>query len=153
MDNNIISAFIGQSMVANIMAELQALEIEYQNHKALILTESDLQCHLFNRVRSRFPNNEPSMDSHITGSAVHSEVKFYNEHNKLLIIPDLTIIDPHDVSIYHSVEFSMSPNGPRYGPLPSKDYQFGGDALVIELKFCRKKGGINSKNVKHYQKD
>jgi len=43
--------------------------------------------------------------------------------------------------------------GPKYKRLPRKDFEFSGDALVIELKFCRKKGGINAKDIRTYKSD
>ena len=148
------SGYINLEMLNIITEELRDLEREYREHKALLLTEDDLQNHLFNRIRNRFPDNVHTMDRGITGCAIHSEVKFYDQNGQLTLIPDLCIIPPGELSIYHSVMYGTTPKkGPKYKRLPSKNFEFSGDALVIELKFCRKKGGINAKDILTYKND
>ncbi len=146
--------YIAPPMLDVIEAELRQLEQEFQVNQALLLTEDDLQCHLFGRLRARYPTYIETMDRGVTGLAIHSEVKFYDEDGKLTLIPDLCIIPPGELSIYASIMYGSSPrNLLKRNRLPSKNFEFGGDALAIELKFCRKKGGINAKDINHYKKD
>jgi len=93
------SNYINIEMLNIISEELRDLEREFQAHKALLLTEDDLQNHLFNRIRNRFPDNLHTMDRGITGCAIHSEVKFYDLNGQLTLIPDLCIIPPGELSI------------------------------------------------------
>lgn len=144
---------INQELAESIINELQSLEKEFQEHKALLLTEDDLKCHVFKRIHSFIPDNTQTIDSDISGSALHSEVKFFDENGKLTLVPDLTVISPVNMSIYHSVEFRITNKGPRYGPLPSKSFEIGGDAIIIELKFCREKTGITEADIASYQTD
>lgn len=144
---------INQELVDRIIKELQSLESEFQEHKALLLTEDDLKCHVFKRIHSLIPDNTQTVDSDVSGSALHSEVKFFDENGKLTLIPDLTLISPKNISIYHSVEFRIKKKGPKYGPLPSKSFEIGGDAIIIELKFCREQTGITETDIASYQTD
>lgn len=144
---------IDENLVEKIMGLIRELELEFQNHKALILTEDDFKCHLFKKIYSLIPNKLQTIDSDITGSALHSEVKFYDDNNNLTLVPDLTIISPQNISIYHSVEFRVTRKGPKYGRLPSKSFEIGGDAIIIELKFCRDKNGMNSEDIQKYKED
>jgi hypothetical protein len=144
---------INAELVERIITELQNLEIEYQNHKALILTEDDLKCQVFKKISAIIPDNLPTINPNISGSALHTEVKFFDEHGKLTLVPDLTIVYPRNISIYHSVEFRITRNGPKYGALPSKDFEIGGDAIIMELKFRRAKIGISEKAISSYQDD
>jgi len=144
---------INEEFIDRIITELQNLEREFQAHKALLLTEDDLKCHVFKRIHSFIPDNSQTIDSGISGSALHSEVKFFDEDGKLTLVPDLTIISPSNISIYHSVEFRITNKGPKYGPLPSKSFEIGGDAIIIELKFCRAHVGILESDIVSYQND
>ena len=147
------SLTIDSSLIGYIITQLESLQTEYQRHKALILTEDDLQSHLFSRIHRLFSVNTLTMDRGITGCALHSEVKFYDENLKLTLVPDLMVVSPSDISILHSVQFSMTPSGPKHGRLPTRDFEFGGDVLIVQLKFCRKKKGITSKDIQRYQVD
>jgi hypothetical protein len=146
--------YIDTPILDAVAAEIRSLEQEFKLHKALLLTEDDLQCHLFGRLRARYPGYIPTMDQGTDGLAIHSEVKFYDANGKLTLIPDLCIIPPGELSIYASVMYGTTPRTIlRRNKLPSKGFEFSGDALAIELKYCRKKSGINDKDIAHYQLD
>lgn len=147
---------IETKLVNRIIDELKKLEKDFQKYKALILTEDDLKCHIFHRIYSFLHIKSRTMDSDILGSHIHSEVKFYDEHEKLTLVPDITILSPRNTSIYHSVEFKISRSrfhNKKYGELPSKSYEMGGDAIILELKFCRNKNGISESDIKKYKTD
>jgi len=144
---------IDTDTINRIINELKNLETEYQTHKALILTESDLKCHLFSRIHALFPDGTKTIDSHITGTALHSEVKFFDEHDELTLVPDLTVISPENISIYHSVEFGITSKGIKYKGFSRKNFEIGGDAIIIELKFCREQIGITTADLQTYKAD
>lgn len=148
-----MNLIINDLLVDRILGQLQDLEAEFQRHKALLLTEDDLKCHVFKRIHSFIPDNSQTMDADVSGSALHSEVKFFDENGKLTLVPDLTVISPRNISIYHSVEFRITHKGPKYGPLPSKSFEIGGSVVIIELKFCRDQAGITGANIQSYQED
>jgi len=136
-----------------VIDQLKELEREYQANQALFLTEDDIKCHLFRTLHDLFPIFSPTLNANVTGSALHSEVKFFDENDMLTLIPDLTIVNPTYVSIFHSVEFRITNRGSKYGPLPRKSFESGGEAFVIELKFCREKAGLTEANIQSYQND
>lgn len=115
----------------------------YNRSPGSILTEADLQGYLhcrLGRLRAlRGP--APTMDPFVLGSHVHSELPWYDENGKLRIRPDITIIEPEHLSILHGYvpPASATAHGlfPEAPPLPSKQCEFGGKAVVFELKFAR----------------
>jgi len=118
------------------------IENEYKQSQGLILTEGDLKCLLYSRL---IQNNELSQrmltQNHgIYAKPVHSELSWYDENNKLSILPDITIIKPENLSI-----LSGHPGDPKLPNLPSKQYRFRGSAIIFELKFIRNKTGITPK--------
>ncbi len=93
------------------------------------------------------------MDKGIRGSQLHSELKFFDDQDKLSIIPDITILDTADLSIFHSVNVIISPKGIKYEKYRTKSFEFGGNVFVIELKFCRNEKGIKNKDIASYRAD
>jgi hypothetical protein len=74
---NIQRFVIDPSTITSIVAELHELEQTFQHHKTSILTEDDLKCQLFTRIQAILPGTFNTMNPGITGSVLHSEVKFY----------------------------------------------------------------------------
>ena len=135
-----------------ILEKLNELELDYQENKGIILTEYDLQCLLFHKIYDLFVHNQETVDSHIKGSPLHSEIKFFKENGKLFYRPDITIITPKDYSIIHSIaKFIIENDRIKYKPTSSKEFEFGGDSIIIELKFERKRSGIT--RVDSFRKD
>lgn len=145
---------INTELVGTIVTEICLLEEEYQQNQGMILTEDDLKCHLFSRLKAVLPQRLPTINRGVTGSPLHSEVKFFDEHGKLTMIPDITIISPDHLSIFHSVEFRIDNNTfggfKRYS---SKSFEIGGNAIIIELKFCRAQIGLTRRHIISYQQD
>lgn len=140
-------------IIKSIIEKINELEAEFKESKALILSEGDLKCHLFRKLYSLFNHNENTMDSHFTGSPLHTEIKFFDESDKLTLIPDITILDSSDLSIIHSLKYRITSSGIKYKRTSSKEFEFGGDTIIIELKFCKNKSGINKRSVKSYEND
>lgn len=140
------------SRIENIIEKLDELEQIYQENKGIILTEYDLQCLVFHKIYDLFNHNQKTFDYHITGSPLHSEINFFDENGKLFYRPDITIIEPENYSIIHSIsDISIKNERLIYKPTPSKEFEFGGNSIIIELKFCKNKNGI--KIISEYEAD
>lgn len=138
--------------VNEILEKLHLLENEFQNNQGIILTESDLHCLLFHKLYNLFNHKEKTFDCEIFGSPLHSEITFFNETGKLFYKPDITIIEPKKYSIIHSISDVIIKNDELfYKPTASKKFSFGGNSIIIELKFCRDGNGISK--IRPYQED
>lgn len=144
---------IEPKLIPLILSEISTLEQEYQASQGMILSEDDLKCHLFSRLRAILPQAMPTFNAKVLGSPLHAEVKFFDEENMLTIRPDISIIDPRHLSIYHSVEFEVKRGVLKYNNYSSKCFEVGGSAIMIELKFCRDHNGINDEHISSYQAD
>jgi hypothetical protein len=86
--------------IDKIIVKIRELEKEYQDSQGMILTEEDLQCHVFRIIHPLFHDDLDTMDSGIRGSQLHSELKFFDEQDKLSIVPDITVLDTARLSIH-----------------------------------------------------
>lgn len=144
---------INQTTIDSILMEIQHFEKEYQDCPGLILTEDDLKCHLFSLIKNIVSMKSHTINAGVYGSSLHSEVKFFDEDEKLTLIPDLCIIDPAHMSIFHSVEFKVKRQTAKFKNYSSKLFEVGGSAILLELKFCRKQKGIGDSDIKKYKED
>ena len=145
---------LNSRFVNRIISEVRQIESEYQNNKGLILSEDDLKCLIYSRIYGMFPNvRYPTLDDDITGSPLHSEIPFYDSNGKLRIKPDITIFDPSEMSIKHGVSMLIRNNKFFYGSLPTKEFEFAGKAIVIEIKFIKKKRGLSFKDTEKIKID
>ncbi len=141
------------------------IEREYHNTQGLILTEDDLKCLIHSRLRSYFWSLHYTLrrqrmlndtikgnltwrmrtsDQHIYASPVHAEIPWYDDNDRLAIRPDITILEPKTLSILHGLD------DPR---LPSKQFEFGGQGIILELKFIRNRTGLGRDDVEEVLKD
>lgn len=136
---------VTKALQKSIVEKLKEIELKYQKSQGIILSEYDLQCLLFREIYGLF-NHEMETHNHgIKGSPLHAEIKFFDANGKLTYRPDLTIIEPKYYSILHSVSnFYFKDNTIKYRSAPTKEFEFTGDAIIIELKFCKNKTGIGS---------
>lgn len=137
--------------VKKIIDKLKELEITFQQNQAMILTEDDLKCHVFRLIYDLFPISARTFSREIKGSAVHSEVSFFDGYGKLTLKPDLIVVEPKNISIFHSTIFDDRRQ--MYQTNSSKDYSIAGGSIVIELKFCRRRDGIQNRDITSYQAD
>ena len=114
------------------------LGLEYLAAPGLILTEDDLKCLLYKKLTCmpEFSEPVPTQDRHIRGTPVHAEVSWYGEKRMLCIKPDITIVEPENVSILHGyvpnhgarMNIFRRPLNERMPhqtpPLPSKQFEF-----------------------------
>lgn len=134
------------TLTPQIERVIDMVALGYGRAPGSILTEADLQGHLYGRLgRLRaLWQPVPTLDPYILGSHVHSELPWYDERGKLRIRPDLTIIEPEHMRILHGYAppvfdpFSSANRlFPGVAPLPSKQCEVGGKAIILELKFAR----------------
>jgi len=118
-----------------IEQKIEEIKDEYQKTQGLILTEGDLKCIIFSKLFAlpEFAEKARTKDFDICAIPIHSELSWYGEEDKLSIKPDITILDPENLSIIHGL------NGV---PFPSKSCHFVGHAIIFEIKFIRDKTGI-----------
>jgi len=124
-----------------VEATIGEIEDEYQKTQGLILTEDDLKAIVFRRFSVKYPKLvEPkrTKDADIFAPMLHTELSWYDENDKLTIKPDITILEPKHLSILKGVDGMK---------LPSKQYSFGGDAVLLELKFIKRKKGIIDRDL------
>ncbi len=67
--------------------------------------------------------------------------------------PDITLFNPRGMSIKHGMSIREKDGKLAFGKLPSKGFEFGGKAIVIELKFIKANSGISAKDVKNIEDD
>ena len=122
-----------------IEAKIKEIEKEYQQSQGLILTEDDLKCMLYRKLMEipKLSKITRTEDPHIFANSIHTEVSWYDDNRKLTIKPDITILEPKNLSILHGC-FNYDAR------LPSKQFEFYGKAIILELKFIRNKTGIRN---------
>ncbi len=125
---------------------IEQVGAEYRSAPASILTESDLQCLLVSRLMGleSFRGVRPTGDANILGTMVHSEVSWFDEKGRLRRKPDITILEPSNLSIFHGLE------GAR---LPRKGFHFNGRAIIFELKLVRGRSGVTARSVISIRRD
>ena len=132
-----------ESLAKFIYPTIMGIEQDFRIVKGLILTEDDLKCILYSRLSRirRLSNPITTQDKEILATSIHTELKWYDDDGKLTIVPDITILEPRHLSILHMYRSNLR--------LPSKQYSFGGKAIIFELKFCRNKMGITTNYFKN----
>jgi hypothetical protein len=125
--------------VPKIERIVRNIEREFQLIKGLILTESDLKCHLYLRLMqlSNYKMPKQTRDEGIYSNSIHSELSWFDENGNLTIKPDITILEPAGLSILRGTGYNYS--------LPSKQFEFTGKSIIFELKFIRGTSGITKK--------
>ena len=122
-----------------IEAKIKEIEKEYQQSQGLILTEDDLKCLLYRKLMGipKLSKITRTQDQNIFANSIHTEVSWYDDSGKLTIKPDITILEPKNLSILHGCyDYEAR--------LPSKQFEFHGKAIILELKFVRNKTGIRN---------
>lgn len=117
-----------------IEEKINELGTYFENNKAVILTETDLQCLLYIRlleidILSKLKNTKNTKDIFKT-HFVHTEVSWFDENKKLTLKPDISLIDPTDLTIG---------SGNSILKMPAKQFSFENGGIIFELKFNRTK--------------
>ncbi len=114
------------------------LQSDYQTNTGLLLTEGDLECHLFNRLmcHNELAGYFPSKDALRTGaniltSYIHSQVTWFKPDKSSGFEVDITIADPKYLEVKDLEMFE---------DFPHKGFAYDGPCVAIELKFIRNFG-------------
>lgn len=119
---------------------LESLQEDYKINRGMILTEGDLECHLFNKLMqqeifSGYHNSkndtfqyDPENNSELKTGYVHSQVTWFKPGTKSGFEVDLTISDPAKLEVVNIELFEE---------WPSKGFTYDGPSIAIELKFIR----------------
>lgn len=167
-------ALITESLKNIIERIIRQIELQYRNNQGLILSEDDLKCLIYKKLNqlflyrgrlfhsNRFQSlnlrgiqpevqleglpkwRAQTIDDGFYASPVHAEIPWFDENNRLTIRPDITILEPRQLSILHGL------SGPK---LPSKQFEFGGQGIIFEIKFNRFKSGISPHFLRGIQHD
>jgi hypothetical protein len=133
---NIMNSEKNIKIIENTLMEL---EREYQAIKGLILTESDLKCLLYTKLMrySQFSKPQATEEGFMYSSPLHTELSWFDDNGKLTIKPDLTILEPNKLKV--------TKGSANVVKLPSKQFSFNGNAIIMELKFIRTPTGITER--------
>lgn len=102
----------------------------FRQNPHVFLTEEDIRSHLFSELCQHSPLNEiVTTSSNSFSSALHAEVRWYGESQKLRYRSDIVMLDPPDLK---------TEDGELH--LPSKGYGFNKFWVTIELKLRRTNG-------------
>jgi len=112
-----------------------------------LLTEGDLQCHLFRELSliGAFSKPARTQESQISATFIHTQVPWFDAQGKLTVRPDITILDPLHLNVRYRLGSVKAP--------PSKGFHFDGRAFIFELKFIRGPRGIGETELARIQKD
>lgn len=109
---------------------LQSLQENYCRNQALLLTEGDLECHLFAELLKQdcISGCHTSADPGYKTTYVHSQVTWFKPEKLSGFEVDLTICDPKKLQVKKLELFE---------DYPSKGFAYDGECVAIELKFLR----------------
>jgi hypothetical protein len=130
---------------------ITTLQQKYSNNRGMLLTEGDLECHLFSELL-----NQPCLSGfHLSKNVscckgkkikknlkttyVHSQVTWFNTQRQSGYEVDLTICDPEKLEV-HKIEI--------FEEYPHKGFAYDGPCVAIELKFMR-----DGSNTRQYDED
>lgn len=138
-------------MISQIGWSLEEIDREWKEHKGLLLSEDDLKCHLFHKLMlaqgNLFGAPSESINPHINTCPLHTELKYYDNNGVLKYKPDICILNPKKLSIFHDI------NRPSL-PTSGKRFQSYGETIAIELAFIKNKRGLtHMKDVEKVRKD
>ncbi len=134
---------------------LKALQNKYRVNRGLLLTEGDLECHLFSELlkQDELSGYHDSMSGKYCGAPVdgaqlkttfvHSQVTWFKPDQKSGFEVDLTIGDPAKLEV-KNIEL--------FGQYTSKGFAYDGECVAIELKFIRSEEDIRYKAHEDYLK-
>lgn len=128
-----------QNWIEAVKYETAQLQLDFQRIKGLILTEGDLECELYSRLKRNrnFNNYIQNESSDWKTGFVHSQVTWFKQGQHSGFEVDLTILNPARLSI-DALDLSID--------YPHKGFFYDGECIGIELKFIR--DGTNNSIIK-----
>ncbi len=140
-------------VVLDIEKAINMIASNYRRVPGLILSEDDLKCALYHKLYPIYSHPFHTLDRDVLATALHTETPWYDRQNLLTLRPDLSIIDPRQLSILHGIGEHTRRSGNIGYRLPSKGFEFGGEAVAIEIKFVRSMSGISRRHILSFQED
>lgn len=140
-------------VLLDVEQAVDAIARDYHGAKGLILSEDDLKCALYRKLYPMYSQPVLTLDRHISATALHTEIPWYDESGLLTLRPDLSIIDPRRLSILRGIGEHSRRNAAQSFRLPSKGFEFGGQAVAVETKFVRALAGISQRHIVSFKKD
>ena len=140
-----------KSWMVAVENAIRNLQKEYKENKGLLLTEGDLECHLFSELLKQpsLSGYHPAKDDsyskpgmkprRLKTTYVHSQVTWFKDYRQSGYEVDLTICDPQYLEIENIELFEDHPH---------KGFAYDGPCVAIELKFMR-----DGKYPKQYDED
>lgn len=136
---------VTQESAAIVDRAIDRVAAEFKEAPARVLTEDDIKCYLFSKLIPAFGSIKPTRDGVILGAALHSELSWFDENAKLHLRPDISIVDPQNLSILHGIEEGVQ--------LPSKGAHFKGSAILVELKFWHERTRLSDSKLSEIKYD
>ena len=134
---------------------IESLQKKYQVNRGMILTEGDLECHLFSELLQQpsLSGFHPSKNDsfHYNGvngtdlktTYVHSQVTWFKPDQKSGFEVDITICDPKKLEVVNIELFEEH---------TSKGFAYDGECVAIEVKFIRDINKANQYGQEDYLK-
>lgn len=134
---------------------LTSLQKKYEIYRGLLLTEGDLECHMFSELlqqkelsgyhstKSGSYIGIPFNGADYKSTFVHSQVTWFKPGEKSGFEVDLTISDPAKLEVKNIELFD------KY---TSKGFAYDGECVAIELKFIRDESDASQKAHQDYLK-
>ena len=119
---------------------------EFRANPEIVLTEDDVRCQLYMKLKSVRELSElceTADGGGVRSLPLHTEVRWYGDNGKLRYRSDIVIIPVSNL---------ITRNRPSF-KLPSKSYGFDGPVAIIELKLRRRNGPSDAKFKKEIQSD
>ncbi len=121
---------MSDDLINEIDEKIYELGDEHVLNPGVILTETDMQCLLYNKLLSIESLSQLSNTKDGYGTySVHTELSWFNLDGKLTLKPDITILQPEFLTI----------TSRKNVDLPNKGFMFGEGGIIFELKFNRYK--------------
>lgn len=121
--------------VEAIKNSINSLQAKYNEYRGMLLTEGDLECHLFSELLQQeclngfYPSKDgTSQNKYLKTTFVHSQVTWFKPDENSGFEVDITICDPKKLEIVNIELFEE---------YPSKGFAYDGECVAIEVKFIR----------------
>lgn len=142
-----------RNWLAATQKAIRSLQRKYSDCRGLLLTEGDLECHLFHELL-----NQPGLSGYhhskndtfyldethnldLKTTYVHSQITWFKPRKKSGFEVDITICDPAKLEVINIELFEE---------YTSKGFAYDGECVAIEIKCIRRAGDAKSKCTEDY---
>lgn len=131
-------------LMEDISAKIDELFVEISTNKAQVLTETDFQCLMYQKLSQIDLLSEigSTRDGYFTNK-IHTEISFFDSDGQLRVRPDITLMIPDNLTI-SQIENTR---------LPSKGFSSTDGGIIFELKFDRQATRISEETISGIIKD